>query len=424
MIDFQSAFPKVLLLCENAPGSSGVGEIFLRELCQGYPVDRLAFGVIGCPNEPDRQLFSDVPSYYAHWSTFTTATKGGALISAFRRNASFRIKAFQERRRIFPELLQFAKEQEPDIVWGVLSSPTLFRIVPRIAKALNSPLVTTVWDPPEGIGHQYGLDRFSRRTASRDFFEALKASARCSVISERMHKEYEPYCRSRIILRHGIADGNARKSIVPHTEEIRIGFCGTLYADDSWGCLLKALDSLSWHICGRPVRLIVAGRSLPFLQANRPARVEFLGWRPMDDVIELMSSCHFVYLPYWFNPAYEDSVRLCFPTKLTTYLTAGRPTLYHGPAEASVVDFFERFPVGYACHQTQPNRIAEDLTKFCEHILSGYPYEAAIARALSEELNLATFQQRFRELIGIGPASETELRTEPESVIGEVSLQK
>ena len=423
MIDFQSTCPKVLLLCEGAPGDSGVGEIFLRELCQGYPLDRLAFGVIGSPNERDCQLFSGTPSYFSRWTSFTASKGGGALISGLRRNISFRFKAFQERRQVYPELLQFAKEHNPDIVWGVLSSPTLFRLTPKIAKALNRPLVTTVWDPPEGIGHQYGLDRFSRRTASRDFFEALKASARCSVISERMHREYAPYCRSRIILRHGIAEGFARKNIAPETDEIRIGFCGTLYADDTWSYLLKALDSLSWHICGRPVRLVVAGRSLPFLQANRPARVEFLGWRPMDDVIDLMGSCHFVYLPYWFNPAYEDSVRLCFPTKLTTYLTAGRPTFYHGPAKAAVVDFFERFPVGYACHQTQSTIIADDLTKFCERILSGYPFAAAIAQAIGEELNLEIFRERFHELIGIGPPSETKVCTGPDSTVGESSLQ-
>lgn len=395
------SLPRLLLVCDDAPGGGGVGEIFLRELCSGYPHDKLAFAVVGSPPRNEDPQFESVPKCYARWGTYLPNVSGNRVLAAARRHIRFRYAAFRERKMKLPQFLQFATEQTPDLVWAVLSSPSIFRMAPVISKHLSRPLVSTIWDPPEGIGLQYGLDRVSRRVATQDFFRALKSSVRCSVISEAMDREYTQYSGSRTILRHGIDDGTVRPANVSEPNELRIGFCGSLYATDTWEYFMKGLDKLSWKLAGRPVRVIVAGKQCPRTQANCPARIEFLGWRPMNEIIEIMGTCHFLYLPYWFNPAYADSVRLCFPTKLTTYLTAGRPTFFHGPSTASVIAFFDRFRVGHGCHHTDPSAIAADLSKFAEDVLGGTEFESEIHRAVEEELNFEVFHRRFRELLGV-----------------------
>lgn len=404
MNDATSTYPRLLLLCDEPPGDGNVGQLFLRELCDSYPSDQLAFGIVGSRGgTEDERTYPGVPRTYASWTAFVPPQAGPAWIAALRKHTLFRWRTLQARGRVQRPLTRLAQQFRPDLVWGILSSPTLYRTAPAIASQLGKPLVTTVWDPPEGVGLQYGLDRFSRRVAARQLESALRKSVRCSVISERMSQEYSRFCDTRIILRHGIADADKSR---PRTGEldskqIRIGFCGTLYAEDTWRSFLAALDHLEWRIDDLPVVLVVVGRRIPFLEASRPASVEFLGWRPTSDTLQLMNSCHFTYLPYWFLPAYADSVRLCFPTKLTTYMTAGRPTFYHGPQDASVVDFFRKFEVGLACHETRGEKIAEAIRSFARRVLGGFPYGQAIERAIQEELSLSVFRHRFHQLLGI-----------------------
>jgi glycosyltransferase involved in cell wall biosynthesis len=292
------------------------------------------------------------------------------------------------------------------MIWAVLNSPLLFRLASRIGAHLDVPMLGTIWDPPEGIGLHFGLDRLSRRLSRRHFANALRRCTRVSVISERMQAEYRAlHGIESIVLRHGIAPREQHRIDAAESSldgELRIGFCGSLYAHSEWHALLKGLDQLGWQSNGRKIRLIVAGKNVPRVFASSPAQFEFLGWRPMDEVVERLSACHFNYLPYWFHPAYTESVRLCFPTKLTAYLTAGRPVLYHGPRDAAVVDFFSRFPVAECCHSLEAGSVADSIRR-----LANLPDEAyasmieAGRRAVQEELNLDVFLARFCELMGV-----------------------
>ena len=119
----------------------------------------------------------------------------------------------------------------------------------------------------------------------------------------------------------------------------------------------------------------------------------------MEEVIDRMCGCDFAYLPYWFHPAYAESVRLCFPTKLTTYLTAGCPMFYHGPENAAVVDFFDRFRIGRCCHTLSVPQIAEQLETMALDENGRLKMKSQIRLAVDEELNLQVFHRRFHELI-------------------------
>ena len=192
------------------------------------------------------------------------------------------------------QFADFGRAQAPDLVCAVLNTPTMYRIAEPLAQELGVPLTTIVWDPPSGIGLHFSLDRFSRARARGQFEAAVRASQRCGVISENMGDEYQrDFGVDTVVLRHGIQDGGQLlNSDVAYGDEIRIGFCGSMYAEREWESLLAALDVLDWEIDSVPVRIRFMGKRMPTVTANRPARLEFLGWRPMEEAVRLMAECH------------------------------------------------------------------------------------------------------------------------------------
>ena len=59
------------------------------------------------------------------------------------------------------------------------------------------------------------------------------------------------------------------------------------------------------------------------------------GWHATTDAVAILSACDVCYVPYWFDEAFRPGVELSFPNKVSLYLAAGRPILYHGPEQAT-----------------------------------------------------------------------------------------
>lgn len=400
------ALPRLLLLSRTPPGDANVGQLFLRDLCASYPRDKLAFGVVQ-PELPDTDAdrFPEVPKLYLRHEESRRVALAATAITELMSHLAFRHSRRGDR-AVVDEFVRFGEAQRVDKIWAVLNSPLMYRIAPRVAARLNVPLVVTVWDPPDGIGLNLGLDRPSRALIRKDFVAALAKAERCGVISERMDREYRDlYGTDNVVVRHGIAVSEARRPPERDDSEFRIGFCGNLYAQSEWHVFLRALDHLGWHLGERPIRLIIAGFWVPFLGARTAARVDYVGWRGVEETVDLMSGCDFGYLPYWLDSAHAEPARLCFPAKLTTYMTAGLPVLYHGSPDAAVVDFLTRFPAAEFSHASDPEMVAESIRKLA-NTDRRRAMAAAAARAVAEELNLNVFRQSFRRLIGENCNSE------------------
>ena len=70
------------------------------------------------------------------------------------------------------------------------------------------------------------------------------------------------------------------------------------------------------------------------------------GWLPEQAMLHRLATANFCYLPYWFTPAKRRHAEFSFPTKFTTYLAAGRPVLYHGPAYAGITRTIHQYNLG------------------------------------------------------------------------------
>jgi hypothetical protein len=403
--------PRVLLL-RGGPYGLDAGEVFLQDLCSHYPQGRLCqFSVLRHTHNALPKKWLGFPTSYAYQSRVMGLRRLGR-ISAWL--TSFPLHQYI-RRVCVPDLtvraVRFARLQRVELVWAVLNDPTLVYLARRVATRLNVPLVVTIWDPPEYLAMNLDLDPVTTRILLREFAHTLRSAARRGVASEGMQSEYRrQYGVDSVVMIHGIHPKLRHPAATGPTEgnQFIIGFAGSMYTDREWQALLGALSSINWCLAGRDITLQVLGSTIR-LQVQGKMRIEYLGWRPLEETVQLMSQVDVTYLPYWFNERYRLAVRLCFPNKLTTYLAAGRPVLFHGPEDSSPARFFHRFPVGVCCHSLEESQIIESLMRLAlDH---GFYASATQAGqlALDEELSLSIFLRRFSRLIDI---NEDELLAE------------
>jgi glycosyltransferase involved in cell wall biosynthesis len=179
-----------------------------------------------------------------------------------------------------------------------------------------------------------------------------------------------------------------------------IGYAGSLYARREWDALITAISAAGWRVAGRPVVVRVLASGLD-VRVSGPARIEFLGWHSTTDAVSILSDCDVCYVPYWFDSAYRPGVELSFPNKVSLYLAAGRPILFHGPRESTPAHFLARWPVGLACHSLDANDIEAALTTAAADAAFHQRAAETIPFALREELGMHVFRQRFADFLGV-----------------------
>ena len=394
--------PKLLLLAYGAPVEPHAGALFLQTLCKRYPAGRLVRFAVQPHGEPGQQ---------STWEGRPLITGrrpreriGGRPLRSLRPLTSILAEA-RIRRIHAPALAKqaasFGQSEHVDAVWAVLHRPTLIYMARETARRLDVPLVVTVNDPPASFVKDLRWGGGPARRMEAEFAACVRSCHGLGTASEPMRQAYrERYGRESEVLIMGAADEERRPpgTMPAAGEDLVIGFAGSLYARAEWHALLEALAGASWRVAGRAVRVRHVGRPPP-VPAFAAEHVEALGWRTPAEATDLMASSHVTYLPYWFDEDRGPSVRLCFPNKLTTYLAAGRPVLYHGPRASSPAEFLARYRAGVTCHSLAADEIRAALTGLFE---SEAVYAAAVAegqRALDEELNLDEFDRRFRATV-------------------------
>lgn len=398
------AAPRVMLLSITPPGYRGVGVVYLRDLLLSYPRERICWFTFNYPTcGPIPTELAWVPVAYEPLPRQRGIVRFGQLVS---RASGFCFRSYfhiVRAKTIIARAVRFGRQHNVQLIWAALDDPMIIRIARHIAEALKVPLVSMVWDPPEYQAMYLGYDPLWKRRLLDEFGKVMRASVRCSVASEPMKDEYQTrYGVECVAMAHGIHPELWRPPATRLADDGRfvIGFAGGLYAQKEWEALLSALAKCGWRIEGREVTVRLLASSATFCLKEK-LRIEYLGWRSLEETIELMSEVDVAYVPYWFDEAFRVSARLCFPGKITTYLAAGRPILFHGPEDSSPVRFLRRFPAGICCHSLDESEIIRSLSRFVNDP-SFYASAAQAGRAaLKEELSLSIFRRRFADFIGI-----------------------
>ena len=368
---------RVLLLTDIPPSTNYSGGIHLAQLCRHLPEGALDIFAILNPNlaptiPADLSSipihYTEKPNEYAWRRGSRIAANAGAFLSESYRAAT-------ARRRVGDEAVRHVRNTRPEVVWCLLEGQTMIQVGARVRRDTDASFVTQVMDPQGWWLNEHGLDRLSRRRVSSLFDGVVRASDRCGTASWAMADVYRTrYSVETVPLLPSIDESEvpAGTSAVRDSSGVLVvALAGQIYAHDAWAALVSSLDGVGWRIDGRRVALRLFGlsewgrelalRAVP-PTSLLPKHVEFSDWRPQSETLALLAECDILYCPYWFGAEFEEEARLSFPSKLTTYLAAGRPVLFHGPAYSSPAVFLQRERAGVCCTSREPAAILDALT--------------------------------------------------------------
>ncbi|MFM7372975.1 MAG: hypothetical protein ACKO2Z_35370, partial [Sphaerospermopsis kisseleviana] len=86
-------------------------------------------------------------------------------------------------------------------------------------------------------------------------------------------------------------------------------------------------------------------------------------------------------------------------TKLSTYVSLGRPIFAHVPEYASLVDFYAQYPLGALCTSLDPKVIAEQITALAEDTSLYQASAKTVAWVGEKELSHQNFVNQVKRFI-------------------------
>lgn len=324
--------------------------------------------------------------------------------------------AWRDVPRLARRIVAFGRQQDVDRVWCILQGQTMIRLALPVARGLGVPLLTQVWDHPSWWLDAHGVDPLTTKAVSRLYEKVLRQSTRIGAASHVMAREYERAYGVPSVPLMGSIDAAAVQ--VPATDAgdspglgdpLLIGLAGQIYSRREWNALLAALTSVSWTLGGRSVALRYLGREHE-VQGSEvpPERLQALGYRSQAETLRLMAECDILYCPYFFDENRREISRTSFPSKVTTYLAAGRPVFFHGPEDAAPAEFLREYGAAEFCHSLEPQQIVAALVRLASDRQRADEIAANGRRAVMEQLTYDSLGRFFRRFLGheAAPANE------------------
>jgi hypothetical protein len=390
-------FPKLLILTNVLPGDFGVGSIYLRDLLAEYPGDKVSF--LSVDQIPDQET-------KARWScSYVRLMRADLAIDPLTFGVYEAIVSSADRLGImspvFRQIKDIADREKPDVLVAVLFDNWIVRNAAAVQKELNLPLVSIVWDPPGYLAQIRKRTGIGKSMLIRAFKRALERSSGICFPSHTMRASFPELKEipSEVAI-HSVEEDVFKDPLRAEVREgasFRIAFSGSMYARENWSCLFSALDILEWRLSGKPVELICMGIYLAFDGFTGPVNLRVLGYRSIPEQLDEIAASEICYLPYWFRPEHRETAQYSFPNKLSIYLAAGRPVLFHGPLYSSIPSTDHLSGIGPNCFSLDPGELASCLRDFA--LSTGASYRSRILELREREFKAQVFRDRFHGLV-------------------------
>ncbi len=253
---------------------------------------------------------------------------------------------------VLPRLLAFTAARNIQSFWVLLEGQTMIRLAHYLLNATTLPVAVQVMDPPRNWFDMHNVDQETQAELFGQYESVLRQAACCACASWAMAEAYSTQFRVRCVpvipsLPETVGAAGAWRPISP--DRLNIGFAGQLYARQEWDQLRRVLTANDWRIDGREVNLHAFSRDIKTSDGHVLAR----GWiDAVPELIQALRELDLLYMPYRFSETHSEEARLCFPSKLTTYLAAGPPVLVHGPSYSSPVQFVRQHSAAFVCDET------------------------------------------------------------------------
>jgi len=313
----------IILASDYPPSAGGGGAVMLRSL-------------IG-PDARPKILWASASPAGPVGPTEALLTQGSAILKSLIDRRSMTVDVLLAH-RLASELSRLAAEHHARAFWLVMHG-AMVHVAARLLKTTRLPVHLTVHDDPIGV------TLMSRRylallpLVQRDFAFAMRRAASVDVVSDGMASRYRRAFDINSIVVHRGMPGPIAQSVAGHDPRaLEIGILGNTYGFHQLPIVARAVEIAAARSNLRG-RIVVVGQGLGERLRDKVGTridVEVTGHLDEPAAIERLARCFCLYLNYPFSPQTAIFRQTSFPTKLTTYLMAGRPLLAHAGADSSL----------------------------------------------------------------------------------------
>ncbi|MGO4170711.1 hypothetical protein [Bosea sp. TAF32] len=320
---------------------------------------------------------------------------GAAAIEAMRRIAL--------PRRLIRQAIDYGRVVGATDLWAILQGQTMVRIAAPVARGLGVPLRVHVWDPLRWWLDAHGVDPVNRQLDLAMFDRTLRQAASCAAASDPMARHYEETYgvpSTAVIASIDPALAQAPPPKLVSDDSVVIGMVGQFYASEEWAQLVAALKIAKWRVGERKVVLMTFGHERPPNDVP-DEHLRFMGWMDQPDVIRTIARhCDIAYCPYPFAERMAEVSRLSFPSKVPTYLAAGRPILFHGPSYSAPYAYLKERRAAYLCRDLLPSAVYNGLAHLVEDRALYEATALAARRAFLADFTLPQMERVVRRFLG------------------------
>lgn len=267
----------------------------------------------------------------------------------------------------------------PDAFW-ILAMNEGVLVVPELHRMTGKPIHVSVQDDQEkGMFARMARYGWMSGLASRPLAKALQTARSVDVISEGMRQYYERELGLQSKVSHLVMTASVRSGEAQVSSDIwTVGHIGTLYDETvglRFGEALRVLANktgkrVQWHLIGLAPKFKKLRKQFGDL-------IEDHGNMPEEAAVDILCQCHAVYAMYPFKNSASVFRQTSFPTKLSTYLQAGRPIFAHTPGDSTLADFVQKSELGHVCQTLDPASIANELMATCQMDIQASRFHAA-----------------------------------------------
>lgn len=336
----------VVLLAASPPGDRGVGQNYIRDVLGGADSEKIC--VYALLRSDDEWCESDranaaryeiVRRRYEHG--FRGPFRAVQGLAAF---AAWKFKTSPFARDVAEAVGRWSLSfQSAPTVVVVLESPVLALAAAALAECCDHNAICVLWDHPRQIASAFGHPPVTAGLIEAAVEKSIRSSRGCLTVSDALQGyilSVNPDVPVQIARVPVCIQSESAASVASHHDtEFRIGFAGSVTSPAELEGLQQALDHVGWRLGNREVVVRLLG-SRYVLSSSHPRRVEYRGFMPTTAEAErALAECDVTFLPQPFEPAKRSLAEYSFPTKLSTYLAAGRPVLIHAPKYSSLANF-------------------------------------------------------------------------------------
>ncbi|GAU83433.1 glycosyltransferase family 4 protein [Bosea sp. BIWAKO-01] len=402
----QTPRKRILLLTDIPPCSNLTAGIVTAQMCRFVPKSELA---VFCVTNPHLQpkLYDDladvemkmIPKPIEQQRRVLRGIRIGRVGAA----AVEAVKRVTLPRGLIRQAVAYGRAIGATDLWAILQGQTMVRIAAPVARELGVPLRVHVWDPLRWWLDAHGVDPVNRRLDLAQFDRTLRQATSCAAASGPMARHYQEI--------YGVPSTAVIASIDPtlaqtpptalgSTDSVVVGMVGQFYASEEWRQLVTALNFAKWRVGERKVVLMTFGHEPP--PSDIPdGHLKFMGWKDQPEVIRTIArNCDVAYCPYPFAANMEEVSRLSFPSKVPTYLAAGRPILFHGPSYSAPYIYLKERGAAYLCRDAYATSVYNGLVHLVEDAVLYEATALAAQRAFLADFTLPRMERAVRQFLG------------------------